>query len=104
YQLSGPTWPLYASEECWSEAVQFLMGIPLDSVHRLVVSSRTNKFNILEILATFYKDDHLQRLLHFSILKKMYLDCVFGSNEVSELAGTLKQHQLAILPYNTTVL
>jgi hypothetical protein len=34
----------------------------------------------------------------------MYLNCVIGSNEGSELTGTLKQRQLALLPDNTTVL
>jgi len=56
------------------------------------------------MLATLYKDDRSQRLPHFSILEKMYLDRVLRSNEVSEFAGTLKQHQLALLPDNTTVL
>lgn len=56
------------------------------------------------MLATLYKDDRSQRLPHFSILEKMYFDRVFRSNEVSEFAGTLKQHQLALLPDNTTVL
>ncbi|KAG0288928.1 COP9 signalosome complex subunit 4, partial [Dissophora globulifera] len=56
------------------------------------------------MLATLYKDDRSQRLPHFSILEKMYLDRVLRSSEVSEFAGTLKQHQLALLPDNTTVL
>ncbi|KAF9435611.1 COP9 signalosome complex subunit 4 [Entomortierella beljakovae] len=56
------------------------------------------------MLATLYKDDRSQRLPHFSILEKMYLDRVLRSNEVSEFATTLKQHQLALLPDNTTVL
>ncbi|KAG0251076.1 COP9 signalosome complex subunit 4 [Mortierella polycephala] len=56
------------------------------------------------MLATLYKDDRTQRLPHFSILEKMYLDRVLRSNEVSEFASTLKQHQLALLPDNTTVL
>ncbi|KAF8983390.1 COP9 signalosome complex subunit 4 [Entomortierella lignicola] len=56
------------------------------------------------MLATLYKDDRSQRLPHFSILEKMYLDRVLRSNEVSEFAGTLKQHQLALLPDHTTVL
>ncbi|KAF9573270.1 COP9 signalosome complex subunit 4 [Mortierella alpina] len=56
------------------------------------------------MLATLYKDDRSQRLPHFSILEKMYLDRVLRSNEVSEFASTLKQHQLALLPDNTTVL
>ncbi|KAF9308753.1 hypothetical protein BG003_010637 [Podila horticola] len=56
------------------------------------------------MLATLYKDDRSQRLPHYSILEKMYLDRVLRSNEVSEFASTLKQHQLALLPDNTTVL
>ncbi|KAF9206852.1 COP9 signalosome complex subunit 4 [Haplosporangium sp. Z 27] len=56
------------------------------------------------MLATLYKDDRSQRLPHFSILEKMYLDRVLRSSEVSEFAGTLKQHQLALLPDHTTVL
>ncbi|KAG0057170.1 COP9 signalosome complex subunit 4 [Gryganskiella cystojenkinii] len=56
------------------------------------------------MLATLYKDERSQRLPHFSILEKMYLDRVLRRNEVSEFAGTLKQHQLALLPDNTTVL
>ncbi|ORZ26608.1 COP9 signalosome complex subunit 4-like protein [Lobosporangium transversale] len=56
------------------------------------------------MLATLYKDDRSQRLPHFSILEKMYLDRVLRSNEVSEFASTLKQHQKALLSDNTTVL
>ncbi|KAF9963711.1 COP9 signalosome complex subunit 4 [Modicella reniformis] len=188
---------IYEDEEDWSEAAQVLMGIPLDSGHRIIpneykvgvyirivrllleddeaVSAETylnrasvlmrdtkdlslqltyklsqakisdfkNKFleassryheisyiqevdyeermQILSaavvcavlapagpqrsrMLATLYKDDRSQRLPHFSILEKMYLDRVLRSNEVSEFASTLKQHQLALLPDNTTVL
>ncbi|KAF9172373.1 COP9 signalosome complex subunit 4 [Mortierella sp. AD011] len=188
---------IYEDEEDWSEAAQVLMGIPLDSGHRIIpneykvgvyirivrllleddeavsaeaylnrasvlmrdtkdlslqltfklsqarISDFKNKFleassryheisyiqevdyeermHILSaavvcavlapagpqrsrMLATLYKDDRSQRLPHFSILEKMYLDRVLRSNEVSEFAGTLKQHQLALLPDNTTVL
>ncbi|KAF9082154.1 hypothetical protein BGX29_008358 [Mortierella sp. GBA35] len=56
------------------------------------------------MLATLYKDDRSQRLPHFSILEKMYLDRVLRSNEVTEFATTLKSHQLALLADNTTVL
>ncbi|KAG0208221.1 COP9 signalosome complex subunit 4 [Mortierella sp. GBA30] len=188
---------IYEDEEDWSEAAQVLMGIPLDSGHRIIpneykvgvyirivrllleddeaisaeaylnrasvlmrdtkdislqltfklsqarISDFKNKFleassryheisyiqdvdyeermHILSaavvcavlapagpqrsrMLATLYKDDRSQRLPHFSILEKMYLDRVLRSNEVSEFATTLKQHQLALLPDNTTVL
>ncbi|KAG0236847.1 hypothetical protein BGW41_000318 [Actinomortierella wolfii] len=56
------------------------------------------------MLATLYKDDRSQRLPHFSILEKMYLDRVLRSGEVAEFAQTLKPHQLALLPDHTTVL
>ncbi|KAF9934459.1 COP9 signalosome complex subunit 4 [Linnemannia zychae] len=56
------------------------------------------------MLATLYKDDRSQRLPHFSILEKMYLDRVLRSNEVQEFATTLRPHQLALLADNTTVL
>ncbi|KAF9970878.1 hypothetical protein BGZ73_006277 [Actinomortierella ambigua] len=56
------------------------------------------------MLATLYKDDRSQRLPHFSILEKMYLDRVLRSGEVAEFAQTLKPHQLALLPDQTTVL
>ncbi|KAG0347832.1 hypothetical protein BG004_006855 [Podila humilis] len=56
------------------------------------------------MLATLYKDDRSQRLPHYSILEKMYLDRVLRTDEVSGFASTLKQHQLALLPDNTTVL
>ncbi|KAK3827822.1 MAG: PCI domain-containing protein [Benniella sp.] len=188
---------IYEDEEDWSEAAQVLMGIPLDSGHRIIpneykvgvyirivrllleddesvsaeaylgrasvlmrdtkdlslqltfklsqarisdfkkkfleASSRYHEISYIQevdieermqilsaavvcavlapagpqrsrMLATLYKDDRSQRLPHFSILEKMYLDRVLRSNEVSEFAGTLKQHQLALLPDNTTVL
>ncbi|KAF9119483.1 COP9 signalosome complex subunit 4 [Mortierella sp. GBA39] len=56
------------------------------------------------MLATLYKDDRSQRLPHFSILEKMYLDRVLRSNEVQEFSTTLRPHQLALLADNTTVL
>ncbi|KAK9694751.1 hypothetical protein K7432_013296 [Basidiobolus ranarum] len=56
------------------------------------------------LLATLYKDERTQRLAHFSILEKMYLDRVLRASEVSEFALLLKPHQLARLPDGSTVL
>ncbi|CAG8542933.1 5376_t:CDS:2 [Diversispora eburnea] len=56
------------------------------------------------MLATLYKDERVQRLPHFSILEKMYLDRVLRPNEVKGFAETLKDHQRARLADGTTVL
>ncbi|KAG9296863.1 hypothetical protein G9A89_006818 [Geosiphon pyriformis] len=56
------------------------------------------------MLATLYKDERVQRLPHFSILEKMYLDRVLRPSEVKDFAGTLKEHQRARLADGTTVL
>jgi len=56
------------------------------------------------MLATLYKDERVQRLPHFSILEKMYLDRVLRPNEVKGFAETLKDHQKARLADGTTVL
>ncbi|CAG8480068.1 2243_t:CDS:2 [Ambispora gerdemannii] len=56
------------------------------------------------MLATLYKDERVQRLPHFSILEKMYLDRVLRPSEVKDFAETLKEHQRAILADGTTVL
>ncbi|RIB09653.1 PCI domain-containing protein [Gigaspora rosea] len=56
------------------------------------------------MLATLYKDERVQRLPHFSILEKMYLDRVLRPNEVKGFAETLKEHQRARLADGTTVL
>ncbi|CAG8600484.1 7398_t:CDS:2 [Paraglomus brasilianum] len=56
------------------------------------------------MLATLYKDERAQRLPHFSILEKMYLDRVLRPSEVQEFAVTLKDHQRAVLADGTTVL
>ncbi|ORX93451.1 hypothetical protein K493DRAFT_284739 [Basidiobolus meristosporus CBS 931.73] len=56
------------------------------------------------LLATLYKDERTQRLAHFSILEKMYLDRVLRASEVSDFASLLKPHQLARLPDGSTVL
>ncbi|GES96870.1 COP9 signalosome complex subunit 4 [Rhizophagus clarus] len=49
------------------------------------------------MLATLYKDERVQRLPHFPILEKMYLDRVLRPNEVKGFAETLKDHQKARL-------
>nr|CAG8665840.1 7879_t:CDS:2 [Entrophospora candida] len=56
------------------------------------------------MLATLYKDERVQRLPHFPILEKMYLDRVLRPNEVKGFAEMLKEHQRARLADGTTVL
>ncbi|CAI2183271.1 11485_t:CDS:2 [Funneliformis geosporum] len=90
----------------------------LSYVSELAADDRTNCLNAAitcavlagagpqrsRMLATLYKDERVQRLPHFSILEKMYLDRVLRPNEVKGFAETLKDHQKARLPDGTTVL
>ncbi|CAI2165813.1 3539_t:CDS:2 [Funneliformis geosporum] len=86
----------------------------LSYVSELAADDRTNSITCAvlagagpqrsRMLATLYKDERVQRLPHFSILEKMYLDRVLRPNEVKGFAETLKDHQKARLPDGTTVL
>ncbi|GBF98333.1 COP9 signalosome complex subunit 4 [Raphidocelis subcapitata] len=56
------------------------------------------------MLATLYKDERSSRLDVFPFLEKVYLERILRRDEVEAFSATLKPHQRALLPDNSTVL
>ncbi|GMH43249.1 hypothetical protein BSKO_11171 [Bryopsis sp. KO-2023] len=56
------------------------------------------------MLATLYKDERTAKLEVFPLLEKVYMERILRRDEVERFASTLKTHQLAKLPDDSTIL